>query len=82
MPTGLFETSGSPGKAGMQHPYVGGGESFVLRCPECGYSVTPRFAVVAPEHCPRCIVRRRTAVSLERSAPASRTALSDTARAH
>jgi predicted Zn-ribbon and HTH transcriptional regulator len=41
----------------------------VLRCPGCGFSITPRFPVLAPEHCPRCVVRRRAIVALERSSP-------------
>lgn len=36
-----------------------------LTCSRCGLSITPRFAVLAPELCPRCVARNGVAVLLD-----------------
>jgi hypothetical protein len=35
-----------------------------LNCPACGLTVLPRAAWLTIDHCPRCIVRRRTRVPM------------------
>ncbi len=40
-----------------------------LRCPHCRLVISPRMPVLAPHHCPRCLVRRRIAVELEALVP-------------
>ena len=36
-----------------------------VTCPHCGLVLTPRAAVLVPQHCPRCVARQRRAVRLE-----------------
>lgn len=35
-----------------------------LNCPRCGLSITPRAPWLRAEHCPRCLARSRTLVTL------------------
>lgn len=48
-----------------------------VRCPACALTLWPRVASLAPEHCPRCLARRRVPVALEPlpAAPAIRPAV-------
>ena len=39
-----------------------------LSCPDCGLTLLPKADWLAVEHCPRCIARRRTRVSMSASA--------------
>lgn len=44
-----------------------------LTCPRCRLSVVPRWAALAPRHCPRCLARYRVAVELQRTPAGSAT---------
>lgn len=35
-----------------------------LICPQCGLTIKPQALWLAPEHCPRCIARRRSAITM------------------
>jgi hypothetical protein len=35
-----------------------------LTCPECRLLLSPRSPLIAPEYCPRCLARRKTAILL------------------
>ena len=35
-----------------------------LRCPECRLLLSPRWPLIAPEYCPRCLAGRKTAILL------------------
>ena len=49
-----------------------------LNCPRCRLSIPePRFAALAPDHCPRCIARRRVATPMFRSPLTMRELVSD-----
>jgi len=40
--------------------------SGAVKCPRCGLVLASRLPSLEPRHCPRCLARRRIAVSLER----------------
>lgn len=42
-----------------------GAGASALKCPRCGLVIGIRFPALAPERCPRCLVRQRVAVKLE-----------------
>ena len=35
-----------------------------MTCPECRLQLSPRWPLIAPEYCPRCLAKRKTAVLL------------------
>ena len=35
-----------------------------LRCPECRLLLSPRWPLIAPEYCPRCLAKRKAAIQL------------------
>lgn len=51
----------------MRWPHFGGvwSAKVAVTCRVCGLSLKPRFALLAPEWCPRCLARRQRLVRLE-----------------